>query len=173
MSSRFPPQGCFGGWYKAEKEERLLINPIVRYHWPMKPIISLFVCVFVGFGIGWYFGNTRPPSKYQQEILGQYQWIRDNLHMTDTEMAAAGAKMPQYFEDMKRQDEMAAVFALRVFKTLETGDTERAKTTLLKAVGSYYRLYHDRGGDTNFMAKIEEAARQHPTVAAEISRKIE
>ena len=93
--------------------------------------------------------------------------------MTDTEMAVAGAKMPQYFEDMKRQDEMAAVFALRVFKTLETGDTERAKTTLLQAVGSYYRLYHDRGGDTNFMAKIEEAARQHPTVAAEISRKIE
>jgi hypothetical protein len=74
---------------------------------------------------------------------------------------------------MKRQDEMAAIFALGAFTILERGDTERAKTHLLKAVGSYYRVYHDKGGDTNFLAKIEQAAQKYPAVAAEISKKIE
>jgi hypothetical protein len=40
-------------------------------------------------------------------------------------------------------------------------------------IGSYYRVYHGKGGDTNLMSKIEEAAQKYPAVAAEISRKIE
>lgn len=139
----------------------------------MKRIIPLLISLSIGIGVGWYFGYTRPASEHQREILKQYQWVRDNLHMTDAEMAEAGAKMPEFFEDMKRQDEQAAVFALGAFKILEKGDTECAKTHLLKAVGSYYRVYHDKGGDTNFMAKIEESAQKYPAVAAEISRKIE
>ena len=139
----------------------------------MKRIITPLVCLIVGVGIGWYFGYTRPTGKNQRELLAQYHYVRGNLHMTDAEMAEAGPKMPQYFEDMKRQDETAARFALGAFVILEHGDADRAKTHLLKAVGSYYRVYHGNGGDTNFLAKIEEAAQKYPAVAAEISRKIE
>ena len=139
----------------------------------MKRVIPLFVCMLIGVGVGWFFGYTRPSAKNQRELLRQYHYVRDNFHLTDKEMAEAGPKIPQYFQDMKRQDEMAAVFALGAFKILEQGDTERAKRQLLKAVGSYYRVYHAKGGDTNFVAKIEEVARKYPAVAAEISRKIE
>ncbi len=139
----------------------------------MKHIVPLLVSLILGIAIGWYFGYTRPTAKNQRELLAQYQYVRDNFHMTDAEMAKAGPKIPQYFEDMKRQDEMAAVFSLRAFRILEAGEIDRAKTNLLWAVGSYYRVYHGKGGDTNFMAKIEEAAQKYPAVAAEISRKTE
>ena len=139
----------------------------------MKHIITSIVCLAVGIGVGWYFGYTRPTAKNQRELLAQYQYARDNFHMTDAEMAEAGPKIPQYFEDMKRQDEMAAVYSLVAYNLLERGDVELAKSRLLKAVGSYSRLYHDKGGDTNLLAKIEEAARKYPAVAAEIAKKIE
>ncbi len=139
----------------------------------MKRIIPPLVCLVLGIGIGWCFGYSCPVAKNQRDLLAQYQYVRDNFHMTDAEMAEAGPKIPQYFEDMKRQDEMAAVFALAAFRILEHGDVEHAKTHLLKAVGSYYRVYHGKGGDTNFIARIEEAAQKYPAVAAEISRKVE
>ncbi|HYG35204.1 MAG TPA: hypothetical protein VEC99_10490, partial [Clostridia bacterium] len=139
----------------------------------MKRIIPLVICLFVGGGIGWYFGYTRPTAKNQRELLAQYQYVRDTFRMTDAEMAELGPKIPQFFEDMKRQDEMAAAFAFSTFKILARGDVEGAKTRLLKAVGSYYRLYHGKGGDTNILAKIEEAAQKYPEVATEIARKVE
>ena len=138
----------------------------------MKRIIPLLVCIVLGIGIGWYLGYTWPSAKRQRELLDQYHYERDNFHLTDQEMADAGPKIPQYFKDMKRRDETAAVFGLGGFVLLERGDTERAKRHLLKTVGSYYRVYHNNGGDTNFIAKIEEAARKYPDVAAEISREV-
>ncbi len=93
--------------------------------------------------------------------------------MTDAEMAEAGAKMPQYFEDMKRQDEMTAAVALGAFKYLERGDTNAAKGRLAWHVGSYYRLYHAKGGDTNLLTQIEAAAKEYPMIADEIAKKIE
>jgi hypothetical protein len=44
---------------------------------------------------------------------------------------------------------------------------------LLHAVGSYYRLYREKGGDKVLLAKMEEAAREYPAIAAEFSRKVE
>ena len=139
----------------------------------MKHIITSIVCLAVGIGGGWYFGYTRPTAKNQRELLAQYHYVRDNFHMTDTEMAEAGPKIPQYFEDMKRQDEQAARYSLGAYKILEQGDVERAKSRLLLAVGGYYRVYHNKGGDTNLLAQIEKDAQKYPAVAAEISRKIE
>ena len=93
--------------------------------------------------------------------------------MTDEEIALAGPKIPEYFEDVKRQDETAARVGLGAFQMLEQGNVEGAKSRLLMVVGSYFRIYHDKGGDTNFMGKIQDAARKYPAIAKEISRKIE
>jgi hypothetical protein len=135
----------------------------------MKRIIPLFAAALFGVGVGWYFGYTRPTAKNYRELLSQYQYVRDNFHMTDADMAEAGPKIPQYFEDMKRQDETAAMVALGAFSTLEHGNVEGAKARLLRAVGGYYRVYHGKVRDTNFIATIERAARKYPAVAAEIS----
>src|SRR5689334_20032484 len=106
----------------------------------MKRILSLLACLCIGVGAGWYFGYTRPALEHQREILKQYQWARDNFQMTDAEMAESGAKIPQYIEDVKRQEEVAAAVALGAFKYLERGDTNTAKSRLAWRVGSYYRL---------------------------------
>ena len=129
--------------------------------------------MLLGMGIGWYLGYTRPNAKNYRKLLDQYHYMRDNFHLTDQEMAEAGPHIHEYFEDVKRQDETAARFGLGSFGLLERGDMEGAKKRLLLAVGSYYRVYHHKGGDTNFLAQIEKVARQSPALAAEISRKIE
>ena len=137
----------------------------------MRRIIPLLISLCVGVGVGWYFGYSRPTARTQRELLAQYQYVRDNFHMTDAQMADVGPKIPQYFEDAKRQDELAAAVALSAVRSLERGDTNQAERVLLRIMGSYYRVYHDRGGDTNLLAKIEAAAQEHPAVAAEIARK--
>lgn len=137
----------------------------------MKRTIPFVVCVMLGVGIGWYFGYTRPVAKHQRELLSEYRDVRDSLHMTDKEMADVGGKLPQFVEDMKRQDEMTAFVALAVLKLLEKDDVEGAKEVLARHVGSYYRLYHAKGGDAKLVSAIEEAAQQYPAVSAEISEK--
>jgi hypothetical protein len=139
----------------------------------MKRTIPFVVGVMLGVGIGWYFGYTRPVAKHQRELLKEYRYVRDNFHMTDEEMADAGRKMPQYFEDMKRQDEMTAVVALGALKLLEKDDLKAAKEVLARHVGSYYRLYHAKGGDAELLSTIEEAAQQYPAISAEVSEKHE
>jgi hypothetical protein len=127
----------------------------------MKRILPLIFSLLFGIGIGWYFGYTRPVAKHQRELLKEYQDVKNEVHVTDEEMADMGRKIPQYFKDMKRQDEMAAAVALSALMKLEAGETDAAKLSLLQAVGSYYRLYHEQVGD------------KYPDIAAEISRKVE
>ena len=96
----------------------------------MKRIIPFSVCLVVGVIIGWYFGYTRPTAERQRELLKHYQTSRDDLNMTDADMAEAGPKIPQYFEDMKRQDEQAARVALGAYRYLERGQTDESKQRL-------------------------------------------
>lgn len=136
----------------------------------MKRIIPLLACTLIGVGIGWYCGYTRPSLNHQREIIRQYQFFKDKLHMTDADAAELGRKTPQYFEDVKRQDEMAAVYALPTFKFLEHGDTEHAKSILLKAIGHYYRAYRGKEDIHLIIPAIEKAAQQYPAIAANISQ---
>jgi len=135
----------------------------------MKRGIQFVLCVVLGVGIGWYFGYTRPVAKRQRQLLREYQEVRDGFQMTDQEMADAGRKMPQYLEGIRRQDETTAVVALGALKLLEKDDAQGAKEVLAWHVGSYYRLYHAKGGDAKVLSAIEEAAQQYPIVSAEIS----
>jgi hypothetical protein len=112
-------------------------------------------------------------AKGQREILEQYKFFRDGLRMTDEEMAEAGGKITQFMEGVQRSDELAASVSLGAFKFLERGDVDAAKKRLMIPIGSYYRLYRQKGGDTNLLERIEATAREYSSIAAETSRKIE
>jgi hypothetical protein len=139
----------------------------------MKRILLAIGCLIIGFSLGWYFGYIHPVAKHQRELLGEYRYVRENFHMTDAEMAEAGRNVRKYGKDLIRQDELAAAVALAAFKKLESGDTDAAKSGLLLPIGMYYRLYHDEDGDDTLLDRIEAASREYPSIATEISRKVE
>jgi hypothetical protein len=130
----------------------------------MKHIITSIVCLAAGVGIGWYFGYTRPTL----QAMHLTQELQKETGIPMEEMAKS---VPDALASLQRQDETAARYSLGAYKILAQGDVESAKSRLLLAVGSYYRVYHDKGGDTNLLAAIAEAAQKYPAVAAEISRK--
>ena len=139
----------------------------------MKRTLPAIVCLLIGFGLGWslcYFG---PNAKHYRELLAEYRYVRDNFHLTDTEMAQFGRDYKQYGKSLIREDELAAAVALSALKSLESGDTDAAKTTLLRPVGMYYRLYHDKDGDKTLLDGIAAAAKEYLSVATEISREPE
>src|SRR5438046_65956 len=109
----------------------------------MKRLIPYLLCVLFGTLMGWYYGYTRPVAVHYRELLKEYHEVLGQTHLTDKEMAELGTKLPQYFEDVKRLDEMAAAMALSAYYLLEEGDIESAKKWLTRAIGSYYCQYHD------------------------------
>ena len=88
-------------------------------------------------------------------------------------MIEFGRNVRQYGKDLIRQDELAAFVALSALKSLESGETDVAKTTLLRPVGMYYRLYHDKDGDKTLLDMMVTASREYPSIAAEISRQVD
>jgi hypothetical protein len=137
----------------------------------MRQLLVALASVFIGLSVGWYLGYTRPVTK-------GYRQLKAALHITDMpdkQMAEAGAQirdhMPEFIERMKREDDMNAALALGTVKRLEEGNAEGAKKLLLPFIGGYYRRYHAKDGDQDILARIEEAARQYPDIAAEIAKK--
>jgi len=142
----------------------------------MKHVTQFSVCFLLGVGVGWYLGYSRPVVTNQRQLLKEYEWVRDNIDLTDPGLAEFIQRLPQdfevqYWEAIINEDETLAAVGLAIFKALERGDTSAAKSRMVSFVGSYYRLYHEKGGDPDTLAKIEEAASEYPAIAAEISRK--
>jgi hypothetical protein len=108
-------------------------------------------------------------AKRQRELVAEYQYTRDNFHMTDKEMAEAAPKIPQLLENIKREDEMTAIVGLGVYIALERGNINQAKEALVRPISSYYAVYRETG-DTNLIAKIERTAQKYPALATEIFR---
>ena len=135
-----------------------------------KLIGALISSFALGCVVGSYVEYTSVSAKKTRQLLNEYQYVRDNFHLTDAEMADIGKKIPQYFEDQKRQEEMAAVHSLSAFRKLANGNIEDAKATLLRPIDLYYSLYHEKGGDPDILAAIEAASKEFPEVAA-ITRK--
>lgn len=130
---------------------------------------GLLIGTLAGVSIGWYFGYQRYAKK-QEALVQEYHWVRDTvLKMTDAEIAGLGSEIPQYFEDVKRQDEMSAMVALSAYHSLEKGDLDTTKSRLAWHIGHYYRLYHAKGGDPIAIEKIESAALDYPLIAAQLS----
>jgi len=92
--------------------------------------------------------------------------------MTDAEMADFGAHQQEYFDAMKRQDEMAAVIALAGLVKLDQGDLEKAKWRLRTAVSIYYRG-HNHDGDSNVLRHITTYAATNVALSNAIYRKLE
>ena len=138
----------------------------------MRRLIIPLVCLLVGIAAGWYFGYTRPAAKNQRELLQQYQYVRDNFHMSDAEMADFGAHEQEYFAAMKRQDETAASMALGALVRLERGDIERTRHVLEQTISIYYRG-HRQDGDSNVLRHIETFAATNASLSNAISRKLE
>jgi hypothetical protein len=138
----------------------------------MKRIAPLIIGIFLGAGSGWYFGYTRPVAENQRKILKEYQTVRDAFHATDEEMADFGGRLPEFWDAAKRQDEFAAVIALRVFYQLESGDLDGAKKNLATTVSIYYRG-HRLDGNSNVIAHIEHYASTNAAISNAIYKKLE
>ena len=138
----------------------------------MKRIITFSVCVLLGVGVGWYLGFTRPAARNQRKLLSEYQFVRDNFHMTDEEMADFGEHRAEYFAAMKRQDEMAAAMALGALVKLDQGDVEKAKSRLEMTISIYYRG-HRLDGDSNVLRHITTFAATNAALSNAIYRKLE
>src|SRR5215467_13352754 len=138
----------------------------------MKRAAAILMAILVGFGLGWYCGNTRPSLKDQRELLTQYQLARDNFQMTDAEMADFAKHRQEYWDAMKRQDEMAATIALSALERLNHGDTDKAKHTLETTISIYYRG-HRSDGDSNVLNHIDTFAATNASLSYAIHRSLE
>lgn len=90
--------------------------------------------------------------------------------MTDTQMTNAASELPDLLVAMKRSDRDLATVGLRGIEILDRGDVAGAEKYLAYWIGSYYRVYWTNG-DTNLLARIEEAAQTNAVIAAEIRKK--
>ena len=106
------------------------------------------------------------------KLLKEYRVVRENFRMTDAEMADFAAHRQEYFDAMKREDEMAAVIALAALVKLDAGDIEKAKSRLQTAVSIYYRGHRD-DGDSNVLRHITEFAATNAALSNAIYRKLE
>lgn len=130
----------------------------------MKYTVAILLSLGIGISIGWYFGYTRPAL----HALHMTQEIQKATGMSEEQMLKA---VPENLAALKREDESTATVALRGVEILNRGDTAATKKYLAYWVGSYYRVYHSNG-DTNLIARIQQAATTTPEIAAEVSKKI-
>ena len=138
----------------------------------MRRVVIPLVCLLAGISVGWFLGYRRPVAKNQRELLRQYQIVRDNFHMSDADMADFGAHQQEYFAQMKRQDEMAAVIAFAALVKLDEGDLEKAKWRLQTEISIYYRS-HNRDGNSNVLRHITTYAATNAALSNAIYRKLE
>jgi len=106
------------------------------------------------------------------KVLKEYRQVRDTFSMTDADMAEFAAHKGEYFDAMKRQDEMAAVIALAALVKLDNGDLETAKSRLQTAISIYYRG-HRLDGDSNILRHITEFASTNAALSNAIYRKLD
>jgi hypothetical protein len=135
-------------------------------------VIGIFAAALaMGCVLGAYLEYIMISAKNTRQLLKAQQEVRDVFDMTDAELVKNAKKVPQFFEDEKQQERMAAASALGAYRLLEMGKVDDAKFMLLVPIRVYYQLYHEKGGDPQVIGAIEEAAKESPELAAEIAKK--
>src|SRR6266705_5035277 len=97
--------------------------------------ILFSICILVGIPI---LVELAFVAKNQRKLLREYQLVKENFQMTDADMAGFAEHRQEYFEAMKRQDEMAAAMALVALVRLERGDIAKTRNVLEKTISIYY-----------------------------------
>jgi hypothetical protein len=135
----------------------------------MKGYLPQITCVvlslLLGLSIGWYFGYTRPAIQMHQLDAA----VLKETGISENEAARA---VPEALAAIKREDESTALVSLKAIGMLDRGEAEKAEKYLAYWVGSYYRVYQAKGGDTKLLKDIEAAATTNKYVGAEISKKL-
>jgi hypothetical protein len=136
----------------------------------MKRIIAFLVCILVGFGMGWYYGYTRPTAKDQRAILNNQQYFKAHLTNFDAAVADFKQRESKISVAAKPWETASASVALMGLKDLETNDMAGAKYRLAELVGLYYRPYsHDANAGTNlFLREIAAFAAKDVVLSNEI-----
>jgi len=129
------------------------------------PIGQHIIWMLTAISLAWYAWSNH-------KVLKEYRRVRDNFHMTDAEMADFAEHHQEYFDAMKRQDEMAAVIALAALVKLDGGDIEKAKSRLQTAISIYYRGHRD-DRDSNVLRHITAFAATNAALSNAIYRKLE
>ena len=140
------------------------------------PPLAIIVALAIAFAAGWYFGYTRPTLQNQKKILNEYAVARDMVGYTDAEMTQAAKSFPKpkdVLASMAREDETLIAVAIGSLRQFDKGDPEAVKRQLGNILGSYYRSHRTDDLYTKVIAQIEKAARESPSIAAEISKKSE
>src|SRR5690349_2682852 len=122
------------------------------------PQIACGLCLVPGLSVGWYFGYTRPVLHMQR----LHDELQKETGTSDREMVRA---VPEALAATGREDESVALVGLKAIGMLDRNEVTKAKEYLAYWVGSYYRMFHNKGGDTNLLAGIERAATTNSDIA--------
>jgi hypothetical protein len=147
----FRPEYSFN--HEPDRPQINLADLDVRHREHMKRIITFLVCILIGFGIGWYFGYTRPIAENQRELAKDNQFFRDRTQGFDAAAADFKKRSAEEFKSAAPWEASSASIALAVLKNLKTNNLEDAKSRLAAIVALYYRG-HSRDGDTNLLTSI-------------------
>ena len=131
--------------------------------------ILFSICILVGIPI---LVELALVAKNQRKLLREYQLVKEHFQMTDADMADFAERRQEYFEAMKRQDEMAAAIALGALVRLDRGDIAKTRNVLEKTISIYYRG-HRHDGDSNVLRHIETFAATNASLSNAIYRKLE
>ncbi len=112
----------------------------------MKHAIAFLVCILAGIGIGWYFGHAHAITEYQREALKYAPTIEAELDDLNKQRA-------EDFKVAKPYEASGAAIALAALTSLDTNNTEDARSRLAAMVANYYRD-HSGEGDTNLLTSI-------------------
>ena len=127
------------------------------------PQITCVLSFLLGISIGWYFGYTRPATRMHALDAA----VLKETGMSESEASKA---VPEALAAIKREDESTALVSLKAIRMVDSGDVERAEKYLAYWVGSYYRVYHGQGGDTNLLKEAEATAATNKFIRAELSK---
>ncbi len=112
-------------------------------------------------------------SLYQQhKEIREYESVKRVLHLGDQDVVDYAAHQKEWYEGLKREDELSASISLAALVKIEEGDLEQAKERLRTEISTYYRA-HKHDGNSNLLYYITRTAATNAGLSNAIYRKIQ
>ena len=138
----------------------------MKHTWKVGVLLLVFAS---GLLCGYWLGLPNSPIVTQDDVLKQYQFVRDKFDFTDAQMETVRLQLPTFMESMNRQDEWATVYALRVIALLDKDDAEGAARFMATVAANYHSRFSDGRGDLDLITRIEEMRAEHPVLDAALN----